>query len=57
MSTAEEGELMPAHVLMCQPTPQTMRNILLNGMSDWRSRRAMVPKHHGVVKFGTLCQV
>ena len=54
MSIARKEEvLMPAHVLMLQLTSRTMRNILPNGTSGRRSRRVMVPKHHGVVKFGT----
>ena len=36
-------------------TSRTMRNISLNGMNGRRSRRAVVRKHRGVVKFGTLC--
>ena len=38
-------------------TFRTMRNISLNGTSGRRSRRAVVRKHRGVVKFGTLCLV
>ena len=52
-----EGVLMRAHVPMLLLTSRTTRNISLNGTSGQRSRRAVVRKHRGVVKFGTLCLV
>ena len=52
-----EGVLMRAHVPMPLLTSRTTRNISLNGTSGRRLRRAVVRKHRGVVKFGTLCLV
>ena len=49
-----ERVLMRAHVPMPLLTSRTTRNISLNGTSGRRLRRAVVRKHRGVVKFGTL---
>ena len=55
-ATAGGTELMPAHAPMLPLTFRMMRNVPRNGTNGRRSRRVVVRKHHGVVRYGTLCQ-